>query len=68
MRAKREIALAVQGQAVRLRVAELAPRGDDSVVERLMRRVAAIRRGDKVVEIEPDEATITPLPPLPSPA
>ena len=68
MRAKREIALAVQGQAVRLRVAELAPRGDDSVVERLMRRVAAIRRGEPVIEVEPDEAPITPLPPPLSPA
>ena len=66
MKTKREVALAVQGQAVRLRVAELAPPADDSVVERLMRRVAALRRGEKVVEIEPNGATITALPTPPS--
>jgi hypothetical protein len=53
MKTKREVALAVQGQAVRLRVAALSPRSDDSVVERLMQRVAAIRRGERVIEIDP---------------
>jgi len=57
MKTKREVALAVQGQAVRLRVAELAPRADDSVVERLMPRVAAIRRGERVIEIHPGDVS-----------
>ena len=57
MKTKREVALAVQGQAVRLRVAELAPRADDSVVERLMRRAAAIRRGERVIDIEPGDVS-----------
>jgi hypothetical protein len=48
--------LAAQSQAIRIRVAELGPRADDSVVERLMRRVAAIRRGERVIEIEAIEA------------
>jgi len=51
MKTKREVALAVQGQAVRLRVAELAPRSDD--VNRLIERVAKLRRGEPVIEIEP---------------
>jgi hypothetical protein len=38
-------------------VAELAPRADDSVVNRLMQRVAAIRRGEKVIEIEPGDVS-----------
>jgi hypothetical protein len=42
---------------VRLRVAELAPRGDDSVVERLMQRVAAIRRGETVIENDPGDVS-----------
>ena len=63
---KERIALATQTAAIRVKVAELAPRADDSVVERLMRRVAALRRGEKVVEIEPDDATITALPTPPS--
>jgi hypothetical protein len=57
MKTKREVALAVQGQAVRLRVAELAPRADDSVVERLMQRVAALRRGERVIEIDPGDVS-----------
>jgi len=57
VKTKREVALAVQGQAVRLRVAELAPRADDSVVERLMRKVAAIRRGERVIEIDPGDVS-----------
>ena len=48
--------------------AELPKPDDESVIERLMARVAAIRRGEKVVEIEPDDATITALPTPPSPA
>jgi hypothetical protein len=50
---KERVAQSTQTAAVRIKVAELVPRGDDSVVERLMRRVAAIRRGEKVVEIDP---------------
>jgi hypothetical protein len=66
MKMKRDIATSVQSAAVRIKVAELRPPGDDSVVERLMRRVAALRRGEKVVEIEPNDATITALPTPPS--
>ena len=65
---KERIALATQTAAIRVKVAELAPRADDSVVERLMQRVAAIRRGERVLEIEPDDASITALPTPPSPA
>jgi hypothetical protein len=54
---KERIALATQTAAVRIKVAELRPPGDDSVVERLMRRVAAIRRGEKVIEIEPGDVS-----------
>jgi hypothetical protein len=57
LKLKTTIALTAQAQAVRLRVAELSPRGDDSVVERLMQRVAAIRRGEKVIEIEPGDVS-----------
>jgi len=57
MKTKREVALAVQGQAVRLRVAELRPPGDDSVVSRMMQKIAAIRRGEKVIEIDPGEVS-----------
>ena len=35
----------------------LGPRSDDSVVERLMRRVAAIRRGEKVIENDPGDVS-----------
>ena len=66
MKMKRDIATSVQSAAIRIKVAELRPPGDDSVVERLMRRVAALRRGEKVVEIEPNDATITALPTPPS--
>jgi hypothetical protein len=55
LKLKTTIALTAQAQAVRLRVAELVPRSDDSVVSRLMDRVAAIRRGEKVIEIEPGD-------------
>ena len=34
--------------------AELPKPDDESVIQRLMARVAAIRRGDRVIEIEPD--------------
>ena len=57
LKLKKEIALAAQSQAIRIRVAELSPRSDDSVVDRLMRRVAAIRRGEKVIEIEPGDVS-----------
>ena len=49
LKLKKEIALSTQAAAIRVKVAELGPRSDDSVVERLMRRVAAIRRGEKVI-------------------
>ena len=52
---KERIALATQTAAIRVKVAELAPRADDSVVERLMRRVAALRRGERVIEIAPGD-------------
>jgi len=60
LKTKREVALATQTAAVRIKVAELAPRADDSVVERLMRRVAAIRRGEKVIELDPNAKTVEP--------
>jgi hypothetical protein len=55
MKMKRDIATSVQSAAVRIKVAELRPPGDDSVVERLMRRVAALRRGERVIDIDPDD-------------
>jgi hypothetical protein len=54
---KERIALATQTAAIRVKVAELAPRADDSVVERLMRRVAALRRGERVIEIDPGDVS-----------
>ena len=54
---KERIALATQTAAVRIKVAELAPRADDSVVSRLMARVAAIRKGEKVIEIDPSNVS-----------
>ena len=60
LKLKKEIALAAQSQAIRIRVAELSPRSDDSVVNRLMQRVAALRRGESVIEIEPDAKTVEP--------
>jgi hypothetical protein len=54
---KERIALATQTAAVRIKVAELAPRADDSVVSRLMARVAAIRKGEKVIEIDPRDVS-----------
>jgi hypothetical protein len=62
MMAKREVALATQTAAIRIKVAELGPRSDDRVVERLMRKVAAIRRGEPVIEIEPDATAVEPEP------
>jgi hypothetical protein len=53
---KERVAQSTQTAAVRIKMAELVPRGDDSVVERLMARVAAIRRGERVIEIEPGDA------------
>jgi hypothetical protein len=57
MKMKRDIATSVQSAAIRIKVAELRPPGDDSVVERLMRRVAAIRRGERVIEIHPGDVS-----------
>jgi hypothetical protein len=54
LKLKKEISLGTQTAAVRLKTAELRPPGDESVVERLMQRVAALRRGERVIEIEPD--------------
>jgi hypothetical protein len=54
LKTKREVALATQTAAVRIKVAELRPPAEDSVVERLMARVAAIRRGERpVIDIDP---------------
>ena len=55
LKLKKEIALSTQTAAIRVKVAELAPRADDSVVERLMQRVAALRRGERVIEIDPGD-------------
>jgi hypothetical protein len=52
LKLKKEVALATQTAAVRIKVAELRPPGDEGVVERLMARVAAIRRGEPLIEIE----------------
>jgi hypothetical protein len=57
LKLKKEIALSTQAAAIRVKVAELGPRSDDSVVERLMRRVAAIRRGERVIEIDPGDVS-----------
>jgi hypothetical protein len=57
LKLKKEIALSTQAAAIRVKVAELAPRADDSVVDRLMKRVAAIRRGEKVIEIDPGDVS-----------
>src|SRR6516225_7351784 len=53
LKLKKEIALSTQAAAIRVKVAEPGPRSDDSVVNRLMAKVAAIRRGEKVIQIEP---------------
>ena len=58
---KRDIALATQAQVIRVKVAELRPPGDDSgVLARMMRKIAAIRRGEPVIEIEADAKTVEP--------
>jgi hypothetical protein len=54
LKLKKEVSLATQTAAVRIKVAELRPPGDEGVVERLMARVAAIRRGERAIEIEGD--------------
>ena len=57
MRIKREVALAVTGQTVRMKVADLGQRAEDSsVVNRLMERVAKLRREEAAIELEPDAA------------
>ena len=60
LKLKKEIALGTQAQAVRIRVAELQPRGDDSVVELLMKRVAVLRRrgsltASTVIDVDADD-------------
>jgi hypothetical protein len=57
LKLKKEVALATQAQAVRIKVAELRPPGDDAVVSRLMQRVAALRRGERVIEIDPSNVS-----------
>jgi hypothetical protein len=59
LKLKTTVALSVQSQAVRLRVAELSPRSDDGVVSRLMERVARLRRDETVIEM-PDAKTVEP--------
>ena len=55
---QRASALATQTAAIRVKVAELAPRADgDAVVSRLMAKVAALRRGESVIEIEPGDVS-----------
>jgi hypothetical protein len=60
LKMKERVAQSTQTAAVRIRVAELAPRSDDSVVNRLMERVARLRRGESVIELEPDAKTVEP--------
>jgi len=57
LKLKKEIALSTQAAAVRLRTAELAPRSDDTVVSRLMERVARLRRSETVLEIDPGDVS-----------
>jgi hypothetical protein len=57
LKLKTTVALSVQSQAVRLRVAKLSPRADDSVVNPLMQRVAALRRGERVIDIDPGDVS-----------
>jgi len=58
MRIKREVALAETGQTVRMKVADLGQRASDSsVVNRLMERVARLRRGERVIEIDPGDVS-----------
>jgi hypothetical protein len=57
LKLKKEIALSTQAAAIRVKVAQLAPRADDAVVSRLMERVAKLRRGEKVLEIDPGDVT-----------
>ena len=57
LKMKERVAQSTQTAAVRIKVAELAPPADDSVVERLMRRVAALRRGERVIEIAPGDVS-----------
>ena len=52
LKLKKEIALSTQAAAIRVKVAQLAPRADDAVVSRLMERVAKLRRGETVIELE----------------
>ena len=60
LKMKERVAQSTQTAAVRIRVAELSPRSDDSVVNRLMQRVAALRRGEAVIDLDPDAKTVEP--------
>jgi hypothetical protein len=40
--------------------AELPKPDDQSAIERIMRRVEAIRRGDRVIDLDPDAKTVEP--------
>jgi hypothetical protein len=57
MKMKRQVALETTAQTVRMRIAELRPPGDDAVVSRLMERVERIRRGERVIEIDPGDVS-----------
>ena len=46
-----------RARSIRIKVAELRPPGDENVVERLMQRVAALRRGERVIDIEPGDVS-----------
>jgi len=61
LKLKRDISLGAQSLAIRMKVAELRPPRGEDVVERLMERVAALRRGETltaatVIEHQADEA------------
>jgi hypothetical protein len=60
LKLKRDVALGAQSLAIRMKVAELRPPSGEDVVERLMERVAALRRGETltaavVIEHQADE-------------
>jgi len=57
LKLKTTVALSVQSQAVKLRAAELSSRPSDGVVGRLMERVAKLRRGERVIEIDPGDVS-----------
>ena len=50
---KERIAATTQTAAIRVKIAELRPPASDTVVERLMQKVAAIRREGRVIDVAP---------------